>query len=80
MFHQDLFSTFTIESIKETTLGANQLLSENNPLKWETETNDILHDREENMQPVEVHDDVINVLLKPMEIRTFILTLRRNPL
>ncbi|XP_020290943.1 lysosomal alpha-mannosidase [Pseudomyrmex gracilis] len=77
---KDLFSTFTIESIKETTLGANQLLRENNPLEWETETNDILHDKEKNLQPVEVHDDVINVLLKPMEIRTFILTVRRNPL
>ncbi|XP_072745213.1 lysosomal alpha-mannosidase isoform X1 [Anoplolepis gracilipes] len=77
---QGLFSTFSIESIKETTLGANQLLSENNPLKWEPETNDIILDEEGKIQPVEVHDDVINVLLKPMEIRTFILKVHQRSL
>jgi len=57
-------------------LGANQLLSENNPLKWQLETNDILQDKKENVQPVEIHEDVINVLLKPMEMRTFILKVK----
>ncbi|CAL1684554.1 unnamed protein product [Lasius platythorax] len=70
---QDLFSTFSIQSIQETTLGANQLLSENNRMKWEPETNNITLNKEENIQPVEIHDNIINVLLKPMEIRTFIL-------
>lgn len=73
MSQQDLFSTFSIQSIQETTLGANQLLSENNRMKWEPETNNITLNKEENIQPVEIHDNIINVLLKPMEIRTFIL-------
>ncbi|XP_018049509.1 PREDICTED: lysosomal alpha-mannosidase-like [Atta colombica] len=77
---QNLFSTFSIESIKETTLGANQLLSENKPMKWEPEMNDIIQNEEESRQIVGVHDNVINVLLKPMEIRTFILTVKRRSL
>jgi len=76
---QNLFSTFTIESIKETTLGANQLLSENNPMKWQPDTNEI-EIEEENRQTVKKIDDVINVLLKPMEIRTFILKVKRKSL
>jgi len=77
---QDLFSMFSIESVKETTLGANQLLSENKRMKWEPETNDIIQNKEESRQTVEVYDNVINVLLKPMEIRTFILKVKRRPL
>jgi len=75
-----LFSTFSIESIKETTLGANQLRSENNPMKWKTETNDVIGDEQEYVQSVEIQDDVINVILKPMEIRTFILKVKRRAL
>lgn len=78
LFRQNLFSTFSIESIKETTLGANQWLNENNPLKWQSETNNILQDEEENMQPIEVYEDIINVFLKPMEIRTFILKVKER--
>ncbi|XP_011645218.1 lysosomal alpha-mannosidase isoform X2 [Pogonomyrmex barbatus] len=75
---KDLFSTFSIVSINETTLGANQLLNENKPMKWEAETNDIMQNQEDDSrQIVEVHDEVINVLLKPMEIRTFILKVKR---
>ncbi|KAG5331257.1 MA2B1 mannosidase, partial [Acromyrmex charruanus] len=77
---QNLFSTFSIESIKETTLGANQLLSENKPMKWEPEMNDVIQNEEESRQTVGIHDNVINVLLKPMEIRTFILTVKRTSL
>ncbi|XP_011151265.1 lysosomal alpha-mannosidase isoform X1 [Harpegnathos saltator] len=77
---QDLFSTFSILSIEETTLGANQRLSDMNRMKWEPETNDILQEIEQNMQPVQIQDNVVNVLLKPMEIRTFILTVKRKPL
>ncbi|XP_032680589.1 lysosomal alpha-mannosidase isoform X2 [Odontomachus brunneus] len=74
---QDLFSTFSILSIEETTLGANQRLSDMKRMKWKPETNDILQETEENIQPVQIQDDVINVLLKPMEIRTFILKVER---
>ncbi|XP_014487574.1 PREDICTED: lysosomal alpha-mannosidase isoform X1 [Dinoponera quadriceps] len=77
---QDLFSTFSILSIEETALGANQRLSDMNRMKWEAETNDVLQEAEENVQPVQIQDNVTNVLLKPMEIRTFILTVKRKPL
>lgn len=49
-------------------------------MKWEPETNDIIIDKEENIQPVEVHGDMIHVLLNPMEIRTFILKVVRKSL
>lgn len=71
---------FSIVSVKETTLGANQLLSENKPMKWQPETNDIIQNEEESKQIVEVSDNVINVVLKPMEIRTFILKVNRKSL
>ncbi|KAK2580291.1 hypothetical protein KPH14_012534 [Odynerus spinipes] len=70
---KDLFSSFTIKSIRETTLGANQWLENNHRMKWESETNEILRSSEENFEPITVRDEVINVLLRPMEIRTFIL-------
>lgn len=69
---QDLFTTFTIVSVKETTLGGNQWFKDMNRLKWNAETNDILQ-LEEEYQPVEIKDGVINIILKPMEIRTFVL-------
>ncbi|XP_076239948.1 lysosomal alpha-mannosidase II [Calliopsis andreniformis] len=69
---KDLFSTFTILSIKETTLGGNQWMEEMDRMKWEAETNDILQ-ANETATPIEINEDAINILLKPMEIRTFIL-------
>lgn len=72
LLQQDLFKTFTIVSVKETTLGGNQWFKDMNRLKWDAETNDILYS-EEQYQPVEIKDGIINIILKPMEIRTFIL-------
>ncbi|XP_043527609.1 lysosomal alpha-mannosidase isoform X2 [Frieseomelitta varia] len=69
---QDLFATFTIVSIKETTLGGNQWIKDTNRLKWEPETNDIFQMEENLSHSVEMNGNVMNVLLKPMEIRTFI--------
>ncbi|XP_017767636.1 PREDICTED: lysosomal alpha-mannosidase-like isoform X2 [Eufriesea mexicana] len=71
---QDLFTTFTIVSIKETTLGGNQWYNDLNRLKWRSETNEVLEKEENISQPVEINSSAINVLLTPMEIRTFILT------
>lgn len=67
-----MFTTFTIVSVKETTLGGNQWFKDMNRLKWNAETNDILQ-LEEEYQPVEIKDGIINIILKPMEIRTFVL-------
>ncbi|XP_043260159.1 lysosomal alpha-mannosidase isoform X2 [Colletes gigas] len=70
---QDLFSTFTILSVKETTLGGNQWIQSMNRFKWESETNDVLRAKENLIRPIKLEDGVMNILLKPMEIRTFIL-------
>ncbi|XP_053988963.1 lysosomal alpha-mannosidase isoform X2 [Hylaeus volcanicus] len=76
---QDLFKTFTILSVEETTLGGNEWLEDTNRLKWEIETNDVLREKENIPQPVQTGEGVINVLLKPMEIRTFVIkTAPRN--
>lgn len=72
LLQQDLFTTFTIVSIKETTLGGNQWMDDMNRLKWESETNDVLQTEEHFSHPVEIKEGVINVLLQPFEIRTFI--------
>ncbi|CAD1474134.1 unnamed protein product, partial [Heterotrigona itama] len=69
---QDLFATFTVVSIKETTLGGNQWIQDMNRLKWESETNDVFQMEDNLSHSVEMEGSVINVLLKPMEIRTFI--------
>lgn len=43
-------------------------------MKWEAETNDVLQtDDDISIPPVEIGEGVMNVLLKPMDIRTFIL-------
>ena len=76
---QDLFSTFTITSIEETTLGGNQWLKDLDRMKWEAETNDVLQTQGTSTPLVEIGEGVTNVLLKPMEIRTFIVkTAPRN--
>lgn len=58
--------------MEETTLGGNQWLADMNRMKWEIETNDILEKEENSSQPVKVEEQMINILLKPMEIRTFV--------
>ncbi|XP_015589369.1 lysosomal alpha-mannosidase isoform X1 [Cephus cinctus] len=68
---QDLFSTFRIVSVRETTLGGNQWISELNRLKWNVESNNIINNQSNYVQEIN-QDGAINVLLKPMEIRTFI--------
>ncbi|XP_076763477.1 lysosomal alpha-mannosidase II isoform X2 [Xylocopa sonorina] len=74
---QDLFSTFTILSIEETTLGANQWSKDMDRLKWNAETNDVPQPEENTSHPVKIENGAINVLLTPMEIRTFILRVNR---
>ncbi|XP_044735005.1 lysosomal alpha-mannosidase-like isoform X1 [Chrysoperla carnea] len=45
---QDLFKTFKVVDVQETALGANQLLSEVNRLKWKSTFNDTLENNNEN--------------------------------
>lgn len=71
---QDLFSAFTVTSVHETTLGGNQWLQKKDRLKWTPEANEILENY--SVPPLESEKkDGVNVLLQPMEIRTFIVEL-----
>ncbi|XP_078216791.1 lysosomal alpha-mannosidase isoform X7 [Callithrix jacchus] len=62
---RDLFSTFTITRLQETTLVANQLREAASRLKWTTNTGPA-----PNQTPYQL--DPANITLQPMEIRTFL--------
>ncbi|XP_026462046.1 lysosomal alpha-mannosidase-like isoform X2 [Ctenocephalides felis] len=77
---QDLFSAFTVKSLRETTLGGNQWLSEAERFKWKTNdkrarrhgeySNDAkTYKMEKHFVPLAGTE----VTLRPMEIRTFVL-------
>lgn len=66
-----LFAPFTVSSIRETTLGANQWLEDNTRLIWTDESGISSTTR----QPT---DDIPNVVLEPMQIRTFIIEINRQ--
>ncbi|XP_043267242.1 lysosomal alpha-mannosidase isoform X1 [Venturia canescens] len=76
---QDLFAPFTLLSIHETTLGGNQWIEDVNKLKWYPESNDIDRGFFGNYtSPLSVNDFEINVVMKPMEIRTFVIKVARK--
>ncbi|XP_032991035.1 lysosomal alpha-mannosidase isoform X1 [Rhinolophus ferrumequinum] len=62
---RDLFSTFTITDLKETTLAANQLRASASRLQWTPSTGP-------TPKPSPSRLDPASVTLQPMEIRTFL--------
>lgn len=62
---QNLFKTFTINYLQETTLAANQPLSRVSRLKWMTDTGPISYPAPSRLDPT-------SITLQPMEIRTFL--------
>ncbi|XP_031833177.1 lysosomal alpha-mannosidase II isoform X1 [Nomia melanderi] len=72
---RDVFTNYNIVTVEETSLGANQWKADMNRLKWQAETNDVLQSRDATSNTVQVEDDAINITLKPMEIRTFLITM-----
>ncbi|XP_033225298.1 lysosomal alpha-mannosidase-like [Belonocnema kinseyi] len=68
---QDLFSAFTITSVRETTLGGNQWLEDNDRLKWFSDE-DFVVGKNYTFKPI-VSQNQMEVVLMPMQIRTFIL-------
>nr|XP_048290616.1 lysosomal alpha-mannosidase isoform X1 [Myodes glareolus] len=62
---QNLFQTFTITHLQETTLAANQPLSTASRLKWLTNTGPVSYPPPSKLDPT-------SVTLQPMEIRTFV--------
>lgn len=67
---QDVF-TFNIVSIRETTLGANLNINELNRFEWSSENDNLLGTEES--QQITIDNESINVVMKPSEIRTFII-------
>lgn len=68
---KELFKSFEITSLEETSLGGDVLKKELNPLKWNTKSkND-----HKSTNPIEKLDDFSNgvIVLHPMQIRSFIL-------
>ncbi|KAL0281361.1 UNVERIFIED_CONTAM: hypothetical protein PYX00_002368 [Menopon gallinae] len=74
----DLFVTFDIISIRETTLGANQWLDEASRLVWKKETNEISDVPDEGSR--NVRNTSLKIKLRPKEIRTFICQVKPKPL
>lgn len=61
----NLFSTFTITSLRETTLAANQLQAHSSRLKWTANTGPTPHPPPSRLVSA-------TITLQPMEIRTFL--------
>ncbi|KAM8764773.1 lysosomal alpha-mannosidase isoform 2-T2 [Rhynchonycteris naso] len=61
----DLFSTFTIIDLKETTLAANQLRANASRLQWTS-------NKDPALKPSPSQLDPAGITLQPMEIRTFL--------
>ncbi|ETN65165.1 lysosomal alpha-mannosidase [Anopheles darlingi] len=107
---QDVFRQFSIEEIREMTLGANQLKSESSRLKWKPDPDYFVFDavnqveavpnvtsatatvngatvrstyrrsvRDAVGEPRNVADDGYEIVLNPMQIRTFIFQLEYKP-
>lgn len=75
----DLFNDFDIVSLRETTLGANQWIESMSRLEWHSrDNNDENNEVNNQTEQVKIEDNTINVLLKPMEIRTFVLTISKR--
>ncbi|XP_046734865.1 lysosomal alpha-mannosidase isoform X3 [Diprion similis] len=74
---KDLFLPFTVKNARETTLGGNQWLNESERLRWVSDSNEVHRERENvrdaDAGSIHVSDEAINILLHPMEIRTFVI-------
>ncbi|ELK26831.1 Lysosomal alpha-mannosidase [Myotis davidii] len=66
---KDLFSAFTITDLKETTLAANQLRAKASRLQWTPKTGPTLKPSPSRLDPA-------SITLQPMEIRTFLASVR----
>ncbi|XP_015121082.1 lysosomal alpha-mannosidase isoform X2 [Diachasma alloeum] len=75
----DLFMDFDVVEVRETTLGGNQWIEDKRRLQWSSETNEGSPDLGNSRPQVRILDGAVNVLLKPMEIRTFIVSFKSLP-
>lgn len=71
---QDIFEPFTIAEFVETTLGGNQRLEDNNRMQF-----DILDENRTHKRAVVINAiNDFEILLNPMEIRTFIINVKKT--
>ncbi|XP_014218055.1 lysosomal alpha-mannosidase isoform X2 [Copidosoma floridanum] len=68
---KNIFSGFTVQSVQETTLGANKWAKDKKRLDWQLEVDDVV----DNEVTENTLDASYVVTLKPMEIRTFVVKL-----
>ncbi|KAK5639939.1 hypothetical protein RI129_010750 [Pyrocoelia pectoralis] len=73
---KDLLTLYTIKSVSETTLGSNQLKSDNVRLQFPIKGNEKATGKELTKE----EDETLKVTLNPMEIRTFILDVEARQL
>lgn len=74
LYFQNLFTDFIITQVEEMSLGANQLKSEVNRLKWKAEGDQI---NEDTLPIKKTTDNAFEVHLSPMQIKTFLITIER---
>ncbi|GAB1599975.1 lysosomal alpha-mannosidase-like [Argonauta hians] len=68
-----ILKDYNISGIKEMTLGGNIELKDINRLKWESDTQNSMEDEYADRKPI----DGTLVVLKPMEIRTFMVKIQK---
>ncbi|XP_033096903.1 lysosomal alpha-mannosidase-like [Anneissia japonica] len=73
---KNLFVPFDVVSVREVTLSANQFVTDAERLQWKIEDSD--QPTPSNKKPVPVPSNTLDVLLTPMQIRSFLATIRRH--
>ncbi|XP_033223798.1 lysosomal alpha-mannosidase-like [Belonocnema kinseyi] len=76
---QELFSAFTVTSVHETTLGGNQWLKDNERLRWVADKADIVGNNHTVLPITSESVNGMDILLMPMQIRTFIVNKVQKP-
>lgn len=71
---QSFFDGFSITSVEETTLGGNQLKKDSQRFFWK-EVNEL---QKKNSSETSTVVDIENIVLHPMQIRTFIIKIQKK--
>ncbi|XP_001603702.3 lysosomal alpha-mannosidase isoform X1 [Nasonia vitripennis] len=74
---KEVFSGFTVQSVQETILGANQWMEDLQRLKWQPETNKVGDSEDSSSDDSSLLSgvDSTSITIRPMEIRTFVVKL-----
>ena len=74
----ELFTDFTVESMTEMNLAANQLLKDKQPLHWNIKNKKNKVEQREKKKMVARKETDLNLHLTPMQIRTFKAVIKRH--